>query len=252
VRFFIVSSGKVLADPLFVFLSLALAGVLVCIVQAPRSSRQRRIAMLTLVPLLLLAFLATPAAAILLYRSIILERSGSQTPAFIVVPSAGSSHVGSSREVILSSTSISRIVEAVHWWREDPGAVIIATGGDITPEGTVSQTVDEMRAEALRRGVPATSIRVESRSRNTREHAIELAKILPPDANFGIVSSAWHLRRVRASFKLHFRSFALRPCEDPREMQSTITDLVPSSGGLHWSTVMLQEWVGMAWYALRS
>ena len=252
VRFILLSAGKSFTEPLLIVLTVAMGTTIATMVRSPRGHLHRRLSSLTLAALVALWVIATPATAILMNRGIRLDAHGTAAPAVIIVPSAGSFHAGLAASAVLSSSTAGRLVEAIRWWKENPGAIVILTGGDTTAEGTRSYTVDAMREEAIRHGVPATSIRTEARSRNTREHAIQLAKLLSPRTPIGIVSSDWHLRRTEIEFARYFHSIAIRPWEPPHRETLTINDFLPSSWGLRWSTLMLQEWIGIAWYALRS
>ncbi len=250
-RFIVLSAGKSFTEPLLLVLVVAIGATIAALVRSPRGHAHRRLSIVALVALLTLWVLATPAVAILLNRATSLDAPGPIAPAAIIVPSGGSFRVASESTAVLSSSTAGRLIEATHWWREHPSAMLILTGADVTAHGTTTDTVDAMREEAIRRGVPAASIRTETRSRNTREHAIELAKFISPETPIGIVTSSWHLRRARAEFARTFHSIAIRPWESSEDTL-TINDFLPSSWGLHWSTVMLHEWIGIAWYALRS
>ncbi len=252
VHFVILSAGKAFTEPLLLVLTVALVATIAGLVRSPPGDPHRKMSVLALASLLALWILATPAIADLLNRAIRLDAREARAPAIIIVPSGGSFYAGDGRSAVLSSSTAGRLVEGIWWQRHNPQALLVLTGGDTTTDGTSGRTVEAMREEAIRRGVPAASIRTEVRSRNTREHAIELAKVISPETPIGIVTSDWHLRRTETEFARYFHSIAIRSWEPPQRQPLTIGDFLPSSWGLRWSTLMLQEWIGLAWYALRS
>jgi uncharacterized SAM-binding protein YcdF (DUF218 family) len=246
------SSGKTLTEPILLLLLLALIASAVSFLRSPRKSTVRRHSLVVILALAMLWILATPAAARLLDHSIRVSDGNRGAPAFIIVPSSGSIALASDTGPLLSSNTAARLEEAIRWWKTIPAATLVFSGGDTTPDGTIGETVNAMRAEAIRRGVPAGSILLEVHSRNTREHAIELARTIAADTPIGLVSNGWHLRRARLAFARHFSRIAVHPCDRSEDTVTSLSDLIPSSWGLLWSTIVLHEWIGIAWYALRS
>jgi len=60
-----------------------------------------------------------------------------------------------------------------------------------------------MAQSAEKLGVPKEKIRMDSRSRNTWEHAIELNKMFKDkNMTLGLVTSAYHLKRSEKEFKV--------------------------------------------------
>ncbi|MEO8036398.1 MAG: YdcF family protein, partial [Acidobacteriota bacterium] len=62
--------------------------------------------------------------------------------------------------------------------------------------------------------------------------------------------SSWHMRRTLQEFRRHYVDVS--PCVAGTETSETLTldDLVPNSRELSRATLMLHEWLGIAWYAL--
>jgi uncharacterized SAM-binding protein YcdF (DUF218 family) len=240
---FIISPGKALTEPLFLVLLTCLA----CLLLGLRRARPRTPVAIAIALLAALWLLSTRVVAMALVQSLIVRETTTVSPAVIVVAGAGSSPEG------LSSTSESRLEAGVRWWRRHPRALLVMAGADTLPGGMSPDTALLMRSEAIRRGVPARSIAVDVRSRDTREHAIELAKRpgVTRDTPVGVVTSEWHMRRALAAFRRHFRTVVAVPDETSYEEPIIAGSFLPDARSLVASTAMLHEWIGIAWYALR-
>lgn len=197
----------------------------------------------------MLWILSTRVVAMALVRSLIVRETSTVSPAVIVVAGAGSNPEG------LSSTTEARVDAGVRWWRRHPRALLVMAGADTLPGGLSPDTALLMRSEAIRRGVPARSVVVDTQSRDTREHAIELAKRagITRDTPVGVVTSEWHMRRALAAFRRHFRTVIAGPEDDDHAYEEPIIagSFLPDARSLVASTAMLHEWIGIAWYALR-
>jgi uncharacterized SAM-binding protein YcdF (DUF218 family) len=249
----LLSSGKALTDPLFVLLLLGLVSSLVTAIRARRDRRVRGFAILSFASVFLIAIAALPLTALLLNRLLRPVRVDSgRPPQFIVAPSGGYTRAATSSYGILTGDSGIRTIAAIDWWHETRGAKLVFTGGDTTVRGTtIPVAVRLMRDEAMRRGVPASAIIIESRSRNTREHGVELARVIPRDASVGLVTSGWHLRRATRVFKRHFPALTTRAADHDWAEPLAMNHFIPSASAMRMTTVLSHEYVGMAWYALR-
>jgi uncharacterized SAM-binding protein YcdF (DUF218 family) len=146
-----------------------------------------------------------------------------------------------------------RITHALRLYQEGYVQKIVVSGGT----GNIwDQSLKEapLLAKFLQRaGVPAEDIIVESNSRNTYESAQAVKEIL--QANFSnhqyiLITSAFHMRRAKAvfdhqqvnttCFSADFRTGDLPP--------NIFTFLVPSTGALHNSTILVKEWMGFLAY----
>jgi uncharacterized SAM-binding protein YcdF (DUF218 family) len=104
-------------------------------------------------------------------------------------------------------------------------------------------------------GVPADRILMEETSRNTRENAIETAKILRERAldKVLLVTSAYHMRRALGVF----RKAGIDAIPAPTDHQSrSIVGLgplawVPDAEALRDSTLVLKEYLGIQVYRWR-
>lgn len=240
---FIIAPGKAFTEPLFLVITISLLSLLLGL----RRARPRKPVALVMVLLVVLWILSTRYVATALVRSLLVHEHSNVSPAVIVVAGAGSSADG------LSSTSEYRVERAVRWWRRHPRALLVMAGADTLPDGLSPDTALLMRSEAIRHGVPARQVAVDDKSRDTREHAIELARRpgLTRDTPIGVVTSDWHMRRTLAAFRRHFRTVVGYQDEDSYDERVIAGSFLPEAKSLVVSTSMLHEWVGIAWYALR-
>jgi uncharacterized SAM-binding protein YcdF (DUF218 family) len=238
----VLSPGKALTDPLLIALVVSIVSILL----AMRRSKDRRLLGIALVSLLMLAVVSLPIGAVLLERSLYVDAPDG-VPDVIVVPSGGMSGRA------LSGSSAARVVAAVEWWHEHPRARIVLSGADLGPGGRSTRTAELMRELALMKGVPAAQTALELESNNTREHAAHLPTLpgITPETHIGVVTSAWHLRRALQAFRRQFGHVSGRGADPIGFGPPVVNDFLPSSDSLRTSTVMLHEWIGIAWYALR-
>lgn len=240
----VLSAGKALTDPLFVLLVVAIVSLLFTL----RHRAARRPAAFALLALMFLAALSTAVVANALMHSLEVDAPAGQAAPEVIFIAAG----GSSSEA-LSISSESRVREGLAWWREHPGARLVMAGADLVPGGTTQRTVLLMREAAIRAGVPPSKIELEVRSTNTREHPIGLLKLpgITRNTRVGVVTSSWHMRRTLREFRRHFANPISHPTRRVAPDPFVINDVLPSSRELWVSTVMIHEWIGLAWYALR-
>jgi uncharacterized SAM-binding protein YcdF (DUF218 family) len=114
-------------------------------------------------------------------------------PRYIVVLGGGG---------IPSGSSLIRAYYAAEFGRGFTGAVyVVALPTDTNPE---TSSIGKLRDELVLRGVPANAIRMETRGRNTRQQAVNIAELLGPAAlrePVVVVTSDYHLRRALQEFE---------------------------------------------------
>ena len=239
----IISPGKAFTEPLFVMLAIALLSLALGL----RNARPRRPVVVAMLAMALLWIVSTRAVSTAIAQSLIVNEPQTVAPQIIVIAAGGNSTDG------LNMTAETRVLAGVAWWRRYPRALLVIAGADTLPSGTSPRTVLMMRAEAIRLGVAPGSIALDVQSHDTREHAIELAKRpgVTPWTPIGVVTSDWHMRRAVGAFRRHFKTVIPYPSRGDYSEPLIPGSFLPSSSGLWESTLMLHEWIGIAWYALR-
>lgn len=192
-----------LADPLHLSLLLLAAAVLFRLVK--RLPRLRRWFTYAAVAMLLL--FSTGAVATLLLHPLETRYARPdklpERPGAIVMLAGQLSFDRKSASYYELTESSDRFVEAVRLARRFPGALLVLSGG------TGSLTEAEKRESpilarlAKELGIKAARIRIEERSRNTHENAVESKRLLQAAKVKGpviLVTSAYHMPRSVACF----------------------------------------------------
>lgn len=156
----------------------------------------------------------------------------------------------------LSTTGLQRVFAGVALWQEIPGARVVFAGGG---GGRIREAVP-MSNLAVRMGVPAASIEIEDRSRNTWQNARNVAALSPAlPRRIWLVSSPMHLPRALGAF----RAWGFEPCAWPSGAMKDSLDVrpgtfVPQGPAVRKSGIALHELIGgveyrfLAWRRARA
>jgi uncharacterized SAM-binding protein YcdF (DUF218 family) len=168
-------------------------------------------------------------------------------PATIVVLGGGG---------IPSESGLIRTYHAARLAGRHPAAeLIVALPADDSPEDS---SVGRMRDELVMRGVPAESIRMEHRGRNTHEQAVNIRAMLGQDAlrqPLAIVTSPSHIRRSLLCFRKEGFEQATGFAAHGVGAEADLGAMTSMRYGF-WSNQRLwidylREWCAMALYKLR-
>ena len=153
------------------------------------------------------------------------------------------------------SESVDRVYQAAKLYRNGKGrSVIVAAGNqpwaqELEPEGNL------IRNLLVEWGVPAAVIKVDALSRNTRENAINGAKLVSESGckSSLLVTSSWHMPRAVAAFEtLDVPVFPVSV--DVRGVPGRgylATWLIPRADALATTSQALTEWMGIWVYRWR-
>jgi len=151
---------------------------------------------------------------------------------------------------VLNLASRRRVDRAAAWWREREGRTLVLQGG--APSPGLPSLAELMSAYAQRLGVPATSLRLETRSNDTWSNAVRAAELSPSvPRRVALVTSLIHMRRAREAFVDN--GFQVCPLgTDIRRLPSRIPwALLPRTSALANAEVALHEWSGLIYYRWR-
>ncbi len=168
---------------------------------------------------------------------------GVQTVKYVVV--LGGGHISDQRLPLSSqigSASLTRLIEGVKIFRENPGSKLIVSGyegGDKTPHAVIMANI----AKSI--GVDASDIIIEPRSKDTKDEA-RMIKDIVMDDPFVLVTSASHMKRAVALFKFHGLSPVPAPTYFRIKGSDTFT-LMPSRDSLIKSEAAIHEYLGIVW-----
>lgn len=142
-----------------------------------------------------------------------------------------------------------RIVRALELVREGRVAALLLSGGAAFPRPGEPSEPERLRDRLVAWGVPADRIAVETASRNTRENAVESAKLLAARGARSIllVTSAAHAPRALGCFRAVGLSPDVLPV-DHRAGTAGAGTWLPRASALETSTSALRELAGRAVY----
>jgi uncharacterized SAM-binding protein YcdF (DUF218 family) len=221
--------------------------------------RHRRVGIgLLIVAVAGLWILSTPPVGRTLLRSIEvyppLDLSRPVDPAAAIVVLGGGHYLDAPEyggENSVMGPVLERMRYAV-WLHRRTGLPMLVTGGSVF--GTAApESVTIARCLQEDYGIKARW--VEAESRNTRENALNSARLLKRDGvhHIYLVTHAWHMRRAVPAFERAGLQVTPAPTLflTRDEAETTLFDLVPSVGGLAMSYTAAHEWLGWWWYYLR-
>ncbi|MBI3814272.1 MAG: YdcF family protein [Nitrospinae bacterium] len=152
-----------------------------------------------------------------------------------------------------SGATYSRVFNGVETFKQSKAKALVMSGanGINGSEGDI----EVMKNLAVALGIQADKIIVESMSRHTLEHAIELAKIFPPEngMRIGIVTSALHIPRAVQAFRKKYPKDSIIPVPVGYTYyphRYGIDSLIPSTYVLSQSSYAIHELIGMVLYSL--
>lgn len=196
----------------------------------------------------------------LLIRSLENRISAGTLPGRIdgIIVLAGGVDIESSRPGLIELRAESdRIIEAVIMAKKHPEAKLIITGGT----GSLDQNehlreADYLQKLAILLGIAKDRIFVERNSRNTREHAIEVAKLLHERDNgqWVLITSAFHMPRSFGCFKKEGLTMIPYPIDYKTKLdifsKLSMISLLPTTGNISNFNIALHEWLGLIAYRL--
>jgi uncharacterized SAM-binding protein YcdF (DUF218 family) len=148
-----------------------------------------------------------------------------------------------------------RFIYGVHLAHEFPQAILLFAGGTASLTGDPKTEASMLKGEAVRLGVRPERIRVDDRSRNTHENALQAKRLLQDEGRQSVVlvTSAFHMRRSLGCLRkvgLEATPYAV----DVRNHWGGGLDpfgWVPQSSRLDTGTAAVREYVGLIVYRLK-
>lgn len=173
----------------------------------------------------------------------------------IVVLGGGAAGQGTLRPTNeLSESSMARTICGADLYARGVATRLLLSGGDATAFGTGPEEAVEMKSLAIRLGVPADAIVLETHSRTTYESAVEMQRRLG-QASIVLVTSASHIPRAVGLFKKQGLDVVPSPCgyfvkNYPVEWSLNPFDFLPQVSAVQMSTYAINELVGVWVYRL--
>ena len=164
-------------------------------------------------------------------------------------------HEDGQHDRVFFNRGADRVTHTVQLYKLGKVKKILVSGGSGRLSMPDQREADEVAEALVLMGVPLEDIVKEGNSRNTRESAIEVKKILEGKATPGdclLVTSAYHMRRSAACFaKIDWRMdcFSVDFLSHKRKFTPDILFIPKVEALLTWQ-VLLREWIGMISYKL--
>ena len=241
---------KSFIDPVFVIIILLLIAFFFCVFSAKKNG-----ALIIFLSLILLYSLSiAPTADYLCYyleKDYISKPVGSEKIDIIIVLGGGTSDINSLKNTFLSEATAARVLSGLEFYNSIGARYFICAG-----KGTGKVAEAEVMARSAQRlGIPKEKIRMDPRSRNTWEHAVELNKMFR-DKNMvlGLVTSAYHLKRSEREFNKYFNNVGPLPADYLYSSPSgpAAIQFIPQTRSLYRTSIALNEIVGQWLYIIRS
>lgn len=149
-----------------------------------------------------------------------------------------------------------RVVHTVQLYKLGLIKKILISGGSGRLVNTASREAKQFKEAMLLMGIPEDSIIIEDKTRNTRESAVEVKKIITrlkyKDENCLLITSAFHMRRSLACYNkagIIPDNFTTDFYAHPRQYYFDILFIPKIEAFVIWH-ILVREWLGMAAYKL--
>jgi uncharacterized SAM-binding protein YcdF (DUF218 family) len=235
-------------------LLLGLAAAVLWLLLSPASRGARR-----LLVALLVVYLAASVHVVSRAISVPLRRGfhyferrdAPQPPYAIVVLGAGARtvHGRDDRIGVLALGGASRVLEAAHLFRVLGGPLVVSSGGPPPGRDMIAES-ETMQRALVELGVPADRIVLESESQVTHDEAVLTARILRARGIGAcvLVTSDLHMRRALATFRREGLDVYPAIARDPLDSMRPSQQWLPTPQGMEYSSEVVHEYVGLAWY----
>jgi uncharacterized SAM-binding protein YcdF (DUF218 family) len=243
---------KSFVDPIFIIFILLFISFLICLISG-KKKRDNLLLFFTIV--LLYGASIGPVSNYLNYQ---LEKDYINRPSVkdkikldvVVVLGGGTYDINALNNTFPSDTTIVRLVHAVEMYKKYGAKYLVCSGkGDskISEAELMAQMAEEF-------GVPGDKIRIEAKSKNTYDQALEFNKMFfNKDIKIGLVTSAFHMKRSEKEFRKYFSDVLPLPAGYlyASPAGTPAVRYIPQSQWLYNNTVILHEYVGQLWYSIK-
>ncbi len=220
-----------------------------------RSSKKKSGALLLLLAIVLLyGFSIEPVSNYLSWK---LEKDYIQNPAspkkpldVVVVLGGGVYDIHALSETFPAPETAVRLIAAVQVFKASNARYLVCSGkGDrkISEAALMARLAEDM-------GVAREKIRLDEKSENTYQHAVEFDKMFSDkNIRIGLVTGAYHMKRSEIEFRKYFKNVTTLPARYLYNSPSGTAAVryIPQSVRLFDNTLILKEFVGRLWYSVK-
>ncbi len=239
-------------DPIFiVFILLIIAFVVVL-----RSAKKKSGALVLLLAIVLLyGFSIEPVSNYLswnLEKDYIQEKPIPEKTSLdvVVVLGGGVYDIRALGKTLPGRETTVRVVHGVQMLKAYKARQLVCAGKgsrQITEAAVMARMAEDL-------GVPKEKIRLDEKSENTYQHAVELDKMFSDkNIRIGLVTSAYHMKRSEVEFLKYFKNVTTLPSGYLYSSPAGTPALryIPQSVRLFDNTLILREFVGRLWYRIK-
>lgn len=243
---------KSFVDPVFILFILLLICFIVCLTSGKKKGGAL-ILLLTIV--LLYGFSIEPVSGYLSYqleKDYIRDRPARENTRIdvVVALSGGNYDIQALYKTFPGENTTIRLVQAVRMYKDYNAQFLVCSG-----KGKNKIADAELMAQMAEMfGVPRERIRIDAKSENTYEHAVEMNKMfIDKDIRIGLVTSAYHMKRSEKMFRKYFKH--VLPLASNYLYHSPVgasaVRYIPQSQRLMNNTLVFREYVGALWYGIK-
>lgn len=242
---------KAFVDPIFIIFILLFISFLICLISGKKKS-DTLLLFFTIV--LLYGASIFPVSNYLAYHleKDYINRSINDKIKLdvIVVLSGGAYDINTLNKTFPGNTTTVRLFHALQMYKKYDAKYFVCSGKG---KGKISNA-ELMAQMAENFGVPKDKIRIEAKSENTYQHALEFNKMfVSKDIKIGLVTSAYHMNRSEKEFRKFFKN--VLPLTAGYLYASPVGNpavrYIPQSQWLYNNSLVLHEYVGQIWYSIK-
>ena len=173
-----------------------------------------------------------------------------------IIVLAGAVNMEASRfELIELTEQADRIIVGIILTKKHPEARLIVTGGSGNLKRDEKfKEADYLEKLSLALGIDKERMLIERNSRNTHEHAAEMATLLPKNGQWVLITSAFHMPRSFGCFKNKGLNVIPYPVDYKTKLTMfsnlSLTSFLPTPGNITIFSIALHEWLGLVTYRL--
>lgn len=151
------------------------------------------------------------------------------------------------------ATSAWRAVEAWRVYRLMDDPLVIVSGGVSRADPKWAPEASLLRDLLIKCGISEMRIILDSDSQNTREHSVNLARILKERKieKFVLVTSSSHMRRAMWAFQTQGVDFIPSPSKSSMDSQNGWRVFWPTTQALEFTQETMHEYFGLLYYFTR-